>query len=194
MAKFEAEELLALIEQRRVEHLHMVPIMFVRLLKLPRTSSAKYDLSSLKFVVHAAAPCPPPIKRAMIEWWGAGHHRVLRRRPRPAGGVLHSEEWLAHPGTVGKPSPESDVRVIDPDGNELPPRRSARWSARTGLADFTYTGRPEAPRQREGRADRARRHRLLRQGRVPLPVRPGQGHDHLGRGEHLSRRDRGRAA
>lgn len=68
--RFDAEELLQLIDRRKVTHLHMVPIMFNRLLKLPDEVKRRYDLSSLEFVVHAAAPCPPPIKRAMIEWWG----------------------------------------------------------------------------------------------------------------------------
>ena len=69
MPRFDAEELLQLIERHRVSH-HMVPIMFVRLLKLPDAVRRQVRLSSLKFVVHAAAPCPPEVKRAMIEWWG----------------------------------------------------------------------------------------------------------------------------
>src|SRR5262249_52490426 len=68
--RFDAEELLQIIEREKVTHLHMVPIMFNRLLKLPEDVKKKYDLSSLQFVVHAAAPCPVSTKRAMIEWWG----------------------------------------------------------------------------------------------------------------------------
>src|SRR5581483_6908316 len=68
--RFDPEELLQLVERFRITHLHMVPTMFVRLLKLPEETKRKYDLSSLEFVVHAAAPCPPEIKRRMIEWWG----------------------------------------------------------------------------------------------------------------------------
>jgi long-chain acyl-CoA synthetase len=68
--RFDAEELLALVERHRITHLHMVPTMFVRLLKLPEAVRAKYDLSSLQFVTHAAAPCPPEVKRQMIAWWG----------------------------------------------------------------------------------------------------------------------------
>ena len=69
-ARFDAEEMLALIERHRISHMHIVPTMFVRLLKLPDAIKAKYDLSSLRFVVHGAAPCPPSVKRAMIDWWG----------------------------------------------------------------------------------------------------------------------------
>src|SRR5271165_5856976 len=77
--RFDAAELLRLIEQYRITHLHMVPTMFVRLLRLPEEVKRKYDLSSLEWVIHGAAPCPPQVKRAMIEWWGPGHLRVLRR-------------------------------------------------------------------------------------------------------------------
>src|SRR5207237_6525541 len=68
--RFDPEELLRMIERYRITHLHMVPTMFVRLLKLPDETRSKYDLSSLQFVVHAAAPCPKDVKRRMIEWWG----------------------------------------------------------------------------------------------------------------------------
>ena len=70
MPKFDAEALLALIEERRIEHIQMVPTMFVRLLKLPAEVRNRYDLSSVKAIVHAAAPCPPEVKRAMIDWLG----------------------------------------------------------------------------------------------------------------------------
>lgn len=68
--RFEAEDLLRLIEKHRVSHMHMVPTMFVRLTKLPDAVKARYDISSLEWILHAAAPCPPDVKRAMIEWWG----------------------------------------------------------------------------------------------------------------------------
>ena len=68
--RFDAEDMLALIERHRVTHMHMVPTMFVRLLRLPGRRKRRYDLSSLRFVVHGAAPCPPHVKRAMIDWWG----------------------------------------------------------------------------------------------------------------------------
>jgi long-chain acyl-CoA synthetase len=139
--RFEAEDLLRIIEKERVTHLHMVPIMFNRLLKLPENVKRKYDLSSLEFVVHAAAPCPAPIKRAMIEWWGPVINEYYGSTE--TGGVVfcNSEQWLSHPGTVGKPLAGADVRVIDDKGNSLPAGEIGEVVARfRDVADFTYHG------------------------------------------------------
>ena len=111
--EFDAEELLALIEQRRIEHIQVVPTMFVRLLKLPADVRTRYDLSSLKAVVHAAAPCPPEVKRAMIDWSGPIVHEYYGGSETGACVIVHSEEWLAHPGTVGRPAADADVRILD---------------------------------------------------------------------------------
>jgi long-chain acyl-CoA synthetase len=137
--RFDPEELLQMIETLKVSHIHMVPIMFNRLLKLPEDVKAKYDLSSLEMVVHAAAPCPAPTKRAMIEWWGPVIYEYYGSTE--TGGVVfcNSEQWLAHPGTVGKPLPGADVRVIDKDGNSLPAGEIGEVVAKfSGVADFTY--------------------------------------------------------
>ncbi len=140
-ARFDPEELLAMIERHRVTHIHMVPIMFNRLLRLPDDVKARYDLSSLRFVVHAAAPCPAAIKRAMIEWWGPVINEYYGSTETGAVVFCTSEEWLAHPGTVGKAIPGTDVRVIDADGNSLPAGEIGEVVARTaGSADFTYHG------------------------------------------------------
>jgi long-chain acyl-CoA synthetase len=147
--RFDPEELLALIERHRVTHLHMVPIMFHRLLKLPEAVKAKYDLSSLKFVVHAAAPCPPPIKRAMIEWWGPVINEYYGATEVGIVVSCTSEEWLAHPGTVGKPVPEASVRVIDKDGNDVPQGEVGEVVARTPINDFTYHGDDQKRRDSE---------------------------------------------
>jgi long-chain acyl-CoA synthetase len=139
--RFDPEELLQLIERHRVTHIHMVPIMFNRLLRLPDDVKARYDLSSLKFVVHAAAPCPPPIKRAMIDWWGPVINEYYGATETGAVVCCNSEEYLAHPGTVGRAMPGADVRVIDKEGNSLPPGEIGEVVARTmGTADFTYHG------------------------------------------------------
>jgi long-chain acyl-CoA synthetase len=149
-ARFDPEELLQLIERERVTHLHMVPIMFNRLLKLPDAVKAKYDLSSLKFVVHAAAPCPAPTKRAMIEWWGPVINEYYGATETGLVVFCDSEQWLAHPGTVGKAIPESEVKVIDAEGNALPPREVGEVVARTrALADFTYHGDDQKRRDSE---------------------------------------------
>ena len=139
--RFDPEELLALIERYKVTHIHMVPIMFNRLLRLPEEVKARYDLSSLKFVVHAAAPCPPPIKRAMIEWWGPVINEYYGSTETGAVVFCTSEEWLAHPGTVGRAMPGADVRVIDETGASLAAGEIGEVVARTaGIADFTYHG------------------------------------------------------
>ncbi|WP_421931038.1 acyl-CoA synthetase [Phenylobacterium sp.] len=140
-ARFDPEELLALIARERVTHLHMVPIMFTRLLRLPPEVRARYDVSSLKFVVHAAAPCPAPVKRAMIEWWGPVINEYYGSTETGAVVFCTSEQWLSHPGTVGKAMPGADVRVIDAEGNSLPAGEIGEVVARTpAIADFTYHG------------------------------------------------------
>lgn len=139
--RFDAEELLALIEREKVTHLHMVPIMFNRLLKLPDEVKARYNLSSLEFVVHAAAPCPPPIKRAMIEWWGPVINEYYGSTEVGAVVFCTSKDWLGHPGTVGRAMEGIDVRVIDPEGRDLPTGEIGEVVARArGIADFTYHG------------------------------------------------------
>jgi long-chain acyl-CoA synthetase len=137
--RFDAEDLLRRIERDRITHLHMVPIMFNRLLKLPEDVKRRHDLSSLRFVVHAAAPCPAPVKRAMIEWWGPVINEYYGSTETGAVVFCDSAQWLAHPGTVGTPVPGADVRVIDADGNSLPPGEIGEVVARQStVADFTY--------------------------------------------------------
>jgi long-chain acyl-CoA synthetase len=139
--RFDAEGLLELIDRERVTHLHMVPIMFARLLKLPEDVRAEYDLSSLKFVVHAAAPCPPPVKRAMIEWWGPVINEYYGSTEIGPVTYCTSEQWLKHPGSVGCPVDGADVRVVDEDGKTLPLGGTGEVIAKIkGMADFTYHG------------------------------------------------------
>ena len=139
--RFDPEGLLAMIEREKVTHLHMVPIMFTRLLKLPDAVKAKYDLSSLRFVVHAAAPCPAPVKRAMIEWWGPVINEYYGSTEIGPVTFCTAEQWLAHPGTVGCAVEGADVRIADADGNALPPGETGEVIAKIrGMADFTYHG------------------------------------------------------
>ena len=148
--RFDAEELLRLIEERRITHLHMVPIMFNRLLKLPEEVRNRYDLSSLKFVVHAAAPVAPAIKRQMIEWWGPVIYEYYGSTETLAVVFCDSEEWLAHPGTVGKPLPGADIRILDAEGRELPQGEIGEVVSKVHSApDFTYHGDDEKRRQAE---------------------------------------------
>jgi long-chain acyl-CoA synthetase len=148
--RFDPEELLAMVERHRVTHLHMVPIMFNRLLKLPEAVRSKYDLSSLRFVVHAAAPCPAPVKREMIQWWGPVINEYYGSTETSAVVFCNSQDWLTHPGTVGKAWPEAEVRIIDADGANLPPQAVGEVVARIrGMADFTYHGDDQKRRDSE---------------------------------------------
>ena len=123
MERFDPELALASIERYRVTHSQWVPTMFVRMLKLPEATRASYDVSSQKLAIHAAAPCPIPIKQQMIEWWGPIIFEYYGATEGGGSTMISSEEWLAHPGSVGKPF-ASNVHILDEEGNELPPGES----------------------------------------------------------------------
>jgi acyl-CoA synthetase (AMP-forming)/AMP-acid ligase II len=101
--RFDAEQVLSLIERYRVTHAQFVPTMFVRMLKLPPSVRESYDVSSLQCVLHAAAPCPVDVKYQMMDWWGPIIHEYYGGTEGFAGTTIGPEEWLAHPGSVGKP-------------------------------------------------------------------------------------------
>ncbi len=144
LPRFDAEDLLKRIAQERITHLNMVPIMFNRLLRLPDDVKRKYDLSSLRFVTHAAAPCPPPVKRAMIEWWGPVMNEYYGSTEMGNVTSLTSEEWLAHPGSVGRVMPGVTVRVVDEAGQDVPTGTIGEVIGRGKVAaDFTYQNAPE---------------------------------------------------
>jgi long-chain acyl-CoA synthetase len=121
MDKWDAEETLRLIDEHRCTHTHMVATMFHRLLQLPEEVKARYDLSSLRFIIHGAAPCPVHVKKAMIDWLGPIIWEYYAATEGGGGFLVDSHEWLKKPGTVGKPGPEFDNKIIDDNGNELPP-------------------------------------------------------------------------
>jgi acyl-CoA synthetase (AMP-forming)/AMP-acid ligase II len=118
MRKFNAETVLRLIETYRVTHAQFVPTMFVRMLKLPESIREKYDVSSLQYVLHAAAPCPVDVKHRMIDWFGPIIHEYYGGTEGFAGTTIGPEEWLAHPGSVGIPM--APVHVVGDGGEELP--------------------------------------------------------------------------
>jgi len=120
MERWDAEEALRLIDAHRITHTHMVPTMFHRLLSLPNEVRARYDISSLRYVLHGAAPCPVPIKRRLIEWLGPIVYEYYAAT-EGAGSAVDSKTWLEHPGTVGRPMSEGQVKIADSDGNPLPP-------------------------------------------------------------------------
>jgi long-chain acyl-CoA synthetase len=119
MEQFDPEQYLALVETYRVTHSQLVPTMFSRMLKLPEEVRTKYDLSSLETVVHAAAPCPIPVKEQMIEWWGPIVLEYYGATEAIGFTACDSEEWLAHRGTVGKVI-LGDLHILDEEMNPCP--------------------------------------------------------------------------
>ncbi|MBW8903391.1 MAG: AMP-binding protein, partial [Bradyrhizobium sp.] len=121
MPRFDPEEFLRLVEAEKIDTMFMVPTMFIRLMKLPQQVRGKYDMSSLRHVIHAAAPCPPDVKRAMIDWWGPVIYEFYGSTESGAVTFANSEDALTKPGTVGKISPGAELRFIGEDGKVLPP-------------------------------------------------------------------------
>lgn len=115
MDKWDAQEMLSLIERHRVTTSHMVPTQFHRLLALPEEIRSSYDLSSLRHMIHAAAPCPIEVKHRMIEWWGPVIDEYYAAS-EGGGTVVSTAEWLMRPGTVGKPWPISEIAIFDDSG------------------------------------------------------------------------------
>lgn len=120
MPRFDAEQTLRLIAEQRVTHAQFVPTMFVRMLRLPDRVKARYDLSSLRSVVHAAAPCPVELKRAMIDWWGPILWEYYAGTEGNGMTLIDSADWLAHPGSVGRPL-IGEVHVVGDGDRELGP-------------------------------------------------------------------------
>jgi long-chain acyl-CoA synthetase len=144
MPRFDAEAFLRLVERERIDATFMVPTMFVRLLKLPPAVRRRYDVSSLRFVSLAAAPCPADVKRAMIEWWGPVLWEYYGGTETGPVTLASSEDALRKPGTVGRLTPGTDLRILDDDGNVLPAGAIGEVYARIdGYPDFTYHNLPD---------------------------------------------------
>jgi long-chain acyl-CoA synthetase len=137
MDHFDPEELLAQVQRHRVTHTHMVPTQFRRLLALPRPARDRYDVSSLHAAIHSAAPCPPDLKRQMIEWWGPVITEYYAAS-EGGGTAITAQDWLAHPGSVGTPWLGTEVRVLDDDGNDAPPGQTGLVYLRMGTSTFDY--------------------------------------------------------
>ena len=144
MPRFDAEELLRLIEARRLTHMHMVPTMFNRLLRLPEEVRKRYDLSSLEHIIHGAAPCPPEVKRAMIEWWGPVIWEYYGSTEASISAIIGSEDWLAQPGSVGQIFDDREVEIRDGDGKALATGEEGEIFIKlTNNTAFTYRNRPD---------------------------------------------------
>ncbi len=139
MPRFDPEDLLRLIEKHKTTHLQTVPTMFVRLLKLPEAVRQKYDVSSLEFVVHAAAPCPPDIKQQMIDWWGPIINEYYGATETGSVSFLTSEEWQTHRGSVGRVMQGCEIIILDDDGKRLGAHEIGEVYCRNMKGpDFTY--------------------------------------------------------
>jgi acyl-CoA synthetase (AMP-forming)/AMP-acid ligase II len=141
MESFDAEEFLKLVEKHRITQSQLVPTMFVRMLKLPEEVRSRYDVSSLKGAIHAAAPCPVDVKAKMIEWWGPILIEYYAGSEGNGVTVSTSQQWLDHRGTVG-PAVVGKVKILDENDQELP----AGQIGTVYFADapvFTYHNDPE---------------------------------------------------
>ena len=144
MPRFDPEEFLALIEAERIDTLFMVPTMFVRLMKLPEEVRRKCDTSSLRHVIHAAAPCPADVKRAMIAWWGPVVYEYYGSTEAGALTFANSEDALKKPGTVGKILDGVELRFVGDDGAAVPQGEIGEiYSRNLDSPDFTYHNKPE---------------------------------------------------
>ena len=144
MPRFDAEEFLRLVEAERIDTIFMVPTMFVRLMKLPQSVRTKYDTSSLRHVVHAAAPCPADVKRALLDWWGPVISEYYGSTEATALTYATAADALKRPGSVGKVLDGVELRFLGDDGELLPQGEIGEIYSR--IADtpgFTYHNKPE---------------------------------------------------
>ncbi|MEO6122332.1 MAG: AMP-binding protein [Ilumatobacteraceae bacterium] len=137
MDKFTPAAMLDLIDRYRVTNSHMVPTQFHRLLSLSDDERAEFDISTLRYVIHGAAPCPPDVKRKIIEWWGPVVYEYYGTT-EGGGTYVTSQDWLARPGTVGRPWLGADIKILDDDGNEVPPGTEGTVYILLGDAGFEY--------------------------------------------------------
>ena len=141
MEQFDAEGALKCIEQFGVTHAQFVPTMFIRMLRLPDTVKRRYDLSSLKRVIHAAAPCPVEIKRQMIDWWGPIIDEYYGSSEGAGISFIRADDWLRHPGSVGRPI-LGVPHILGDDGRELEAGDIGDVFFEGGY-DFDYLNDPE---------------------------------------------------
>ncbi|GAA0556381.1 AMP-binding protein [Actinomadura livida] len=137
MGAFDAAETLRLIQEHRITTGYMVPTQFARLLRLPEDVKGGFDVSSLESIVHSAAPCPAELKKRMLDWWGPVIWETYGGT-EGAATIAKPHHWLAKPGTVGRPIRGMTVKILDDDGNELPPGRVGAVYLDGGGRGFRY--------------------------------------------------------
>ncbi len=186
METFEPAGCLRAIERYRVTHAQFVPTMFTRMLRLTDEERHSYDLSSLRWVVHAAAPCPVPVKQQMLEWWGMIIHEYYAGTEDIGSTAIGPEEWVAHPGSVGRPL--NEVHIVGDDIEVDLPVGQTGTVYFAGGREFEYHNDPE---KTERMANRKGWRTLGDVGlprcrRLSVSDRSCIRHGHLRRGEHLS--------
>ncbi len=143
MPRFDAETALRLIEQERIDTCFVVPTMFIRLLALPEAVRRRYDVSSLRFVIHAAAPCPVEVKQAMLDWWGPVIWEFYGGTESGGVSLASPEDARLKPGTVGRITAGTEVRILDDAGAIVPQGEVGEIYARIAFyPDFTYHNDP----------------------------------------------------
>ncbi len=144
LGKFDAEKTLRAIDEHQIGNSVMVPTHFVRLLAVPEEVREKYDMSSLLRISHTGAKCPVDVKRAMIEWWGPVFVDAYGASEVGTTCMITSEEWLEHPGSVGKAIEPFEAMILDDDNNPLPPNTEGRLFFRdTTGRGVVYHNAPE---------------------------------------------------
>ncbi|MFZ3005506.1 MAG: acyl-CoA synthetase [Phenylobacterium sp.] len=141
MEKFDPEVMLSLIEKYKVDVGQFVPTHFVRMLKLPEEVRARYDVSSMRSAVHAAAPCPVPVKEQMLAWWGPVIHEYYAGSEGNGFCYVGPHDWLTHKGTVGR-AILGEAKIVGEEGEELPPRSEGTVYF-AGGAPLTYHNAPD---------------------------------------------------
>lgn len=142
---FDPEEILRLIEKHRITTVYLVPIMYVRLLRLPDEIKQKYDISSVNFVASTGAPCAPELKASMIEWWGNVIHETYASSETGMLTVQKPEDSLTKPGSVGKAALSAEIKIIDDNGRECAPGEiGVIYGCQPAYPEFTYQNNQEA--------------------------------------------------
>jgi long-chain acyl-CoA synthetase len=140
--RFDPVHILELIELHRVSNAMMVPTMFHRMLQLPADVRAKYDVSSLRQVIHTAAACPVSVKQQIMDWWGPVLYEYYGSTESTIAFSVKPHDWLARPGTVGRPAPTFEAKIFDDSGAELPPGEPGMIYVKSSMGSFEYRKDP----------------------------------------------------
>ncbi|MEV5897693.1 AMP-binding protein [Nonomuraea fuscirosea] len=140
--RFDPVNILELVEQYRVSNAMMVPTMFHRMLQLPEDVRGKFDVSSLRQVIHTAAACPVAVKQQIMDWWGPVLYEYYGSTESTIAFAVKPDEWLARPGTVGRPAPTFEARILDEAGHELPPGEPGLIYVKSSMGTFEYRKDP----------------------------------------------------